>query len=419
MIMAVNNTDECRSCSIANVLSEVNEFIDTLDHRDEVRGEDVDDPAESLLSSKIDNLPADDNINARGDDENTIHDSEELFSSLSSRYQLMNLEPRIDNDENQITTTTASQSKVNDLLGYEYEIDSVCRKSAHGKMNVIDYNGMEKKSETENMRLNRLDHNSCGTCIDIGNETSIDHFSTEAEKSGGSRVENEFPPSQRLQHHQSQQNWQQPLQQQEHMPFSPQETQLSDVQLVKNANNIKWVHDKNNASPQRSSMTTTLSSSYSSSTSRMISPFSSQLIRTNHDLTNNITMPNDDRGRISFSLQYCRKVSLLLKVNPMTIQDQEDDDGYGPILFPASMGSEEGNSFHEDAVKIDWADDNTEHFKKRHREVILVKPKVFEVEENGNSNKEGGFGETSKDRVAGRVTVERARLVAENVSRLI
>ncbi len=461
------DNDDCTRSSIANVLNEVNEFIDALGGSEEKHTRDggeevvVGGPPESDVPhsiSMIDNhhqqhatttAANDDRHNSFGAcndhhsddgdaDDNAIHESEELFSSLSTRYQMMmNLEKtRIEimkssvdalnvralnggTDENQTVIDDAdddaNKSSMNSnekQLGYE-----ICSGVRQKK-----YNGVEGESEIEKniLRLNidRSDHNrnSCSKSIDnnIIADGSIGHSaggSSSGKYSVTSCVEN-VPPSHRPKH--------QPQQQQHKPLFSSQNsTPSSDFQLAKNTNNTKRVDKKGSStSPQRPSITTT-----PLSPSRLQSPFSSKsrqlLVRTNHDLVNDdVLLPiTTDKGRNSFSLKNCRKVSLLLKVNPVMTEDAEDQ-----ILFPALMDSEEGgNNNFNDAAETDWADNTNNNTAKsqimRHGEVILVNPKAFEVEGKGDNDKAGGgFGEKMSDQIAGRVTVETARLVAEVVS---
>jgi hypothetical protein len=425
--MAASDNDDCTSSSIANVLSEVNEFIDALD-REEFRVEDHDGDGDGppeyydgvpLSLSIFDNqhaLVATDNHhnhddkNDYGDGDNAIHDSEELFSSLSSRYQMMNLETPVEfqifngGDENHMRID-ANPLSDNEQMGSEI-ICGDLQTSSLGKTEVIDFIGVAGVGEI----MHRFDRKICSgsTSIDIVTDISIGHSAGgSAKNSVASCVEN-VPPTQRYQHPQ-------PHQQQKQ--FSSLKTQSSDVQLVMSKTNTKKFDKNNNTSPLPPSMATITSSS----SSRIYSPFSAksrQLVRKNDDSVNDARLPITDKERILFSLQNCRKVSLLLKVNPALAEDaddQVDDDGYGLVLFPALVGSEEG-MHGNDTAETDWADDKTKESQMRHGEVILVNPKTFEVGEDGDKNKEGGCGENSKERIAGRVTVETARLVAEVVS---
>ena len=94
-----------------------------------------------------------------------------------------------------------------------------------------------------------------------------------------------------------------------------------------------------------------------------------------------------------------KKLSLLLKVadhppNTQSNPDDIDDNGYGPILFPL-LNDEDGPS------TANFSGNNPNRPGIQPGEVILVNPNAFEN------------AETSATRIAGRVTVETARLVAD------
>ena len=196
--------------------------------------------------------------------------------------------------------------------------------------------------------------------------------------------------------------------------------------------------------------------------------------------------------QLSFGLQHCRKVSVILKVSPhprmlgkvsgggteekgskfMTPQprrrsmafvsntasrtsishrsrqssirkigghedegvvyeeeDRVDDDGYGPILFPLLLEkAEDGNAtdvvdelLGKSQVKVGQVQRSHSHLQ--HGEVALVNPNAFQPDEDDVSqvNRGGSSVKFIDDkhrqtkRIAGRVTVETARLVAEVV----
>jgi len=97
---------------------------------------------------------------------------------------------------------------------------------------------------------------------------------------------------------------------------------------------------------------------------------------------------NTTSETISFGLLNCRRVSLLLKVipHPQTISgnkeglvkdggDEVDEDGYGPILFPALMGSDGDDDATAGATAA------SKQSKLRQGEVILVNPHAFDAKE--------------------------------------
>jgi hypothetical protein len=440
--MAADNNDDCTSNSIAHVLSEVNDFIDALDREEvSVRGDDglpgsgdANPIPRSLMIENTHALTADhrhtcgNNDIVYGDDENAIHDSEELISSLSSRYQMLNLESSVEQPQ----LVSAPNSNVHIDNGgekYRMEIDanllrdkeqlgygigSVRRKSSGGKIDVIDFNGVAGRA-AEVKHRSVVNFGSDSPSTDILTDSSIGHSAGESTKNSVASCVENVPPSQRLLSHSTTTA---PVSHLELKPPQPegqmlQTTQLSDVQMVKNKSNSMRIEKNDNLSPPRPSAAT-----MSSSMTRIRSPFSlgsHHLIRTNDKHISSI-----DDETIPFSLRNCRKVSLLLKVNPFVPENAEedrvDDDGYGPILFPAHMGSEE-EAEDNGVVTTIWTNDNAKQSQMRHGEVILVNPKAFEVEGDEANFKKGGTSEMSKDRITGRVTVDTAKLVAEVVSR--
>jgi hypothetical protein len=433
--MAADNNDDCTSTSIAHVLSEVNDFIDALDREEvSVRGDDGDaNPIpRSLMIENTNVLIADhrhsygNNDIVYGDDENDIHDSKELISSLSSRYQkMMNLESSV---EQQLDTAPNSNVQIindgktirmeiypnlmREKEQLEYDIGSVRQKSSGGKIDVIDFNGVAGRA-AEVKHRSVLNIGSDSPITDILTDSSIGHSAGESTKNSVASCVENMPPSQRLHSHSTTTA---PVSHLEKQPQPEgqmlQTTQLSDAQMVKNKSNSMRIEKNDNLSPRRNSAAT-----MSSSMTRIRSPFSSKshhLIRTNDKRISHI-----DDEKLSFSLQNCRKVSLLLKVTFVSEnaeEDQVDDDGYGPILFPAHVGSAE-EAEDNGVITTIWTGDNAKQSQMRHGEVILVNPKAFEVGGDEANYKMGRTGETLKDRITGRVTVDTAKLVAEVVSR--
>ena len=120
----------------------------------------------------------------------------------------------------------------------------------------------------------------------------------------------------------------------------------------------------------------------------IFSPFSSKARRL---ASHRDEILNDDAKPL-FGFQNCRSVSVLLKIgthpnNTACDDDCPDEEGYGPILFPMKDGDR--------------------------REIVLVNPNAFEDGDVNNEKKSGW------KKIAGKVTVETARLVAEVVRSLL
>jgi hypothetical protein len=436
--MAADDNDDWTSTSIAHVLSEVNDFIDALDREEvSVRGDDglpgsgdanpiprslMIDNADALATATDHRHSYGDGIFYGDDENNAIHDSEELISSLSSRYEMLNLEPSSVEDSAPksnvqiINGGDRNRMKIDDYLMSDkeplgYDMGSVRRKSVGGKIDVIDFNGVAGwAAEVKHQSVLNIGGDSPST--DILTDSSIGHSAWESARNSVTSCVENVPPSQRLQSHSTiapVSHLEKQLQPEGQML---QTTQLSDAQMVKNKSISMRIEKNDNLSPPRPSVVT-----MSSSMTRIRSPFSSKshhLIRTNDKRISHI-----DDEKLSFSLQNCRKVSLLLKVNPFVSENAEEDrvdhDGYGPILFPAHVGSEE-EAEDDGVVRTFCTGDHAKQSQMRHGEVILVNPNAFEVERDEANFKKGGTSEMSKDRITGRVTVDTAKLVAEVVS---
>ena len=121
----------------------------------------------------------------------------------------------------------------------------------------------------------------------------------------------------------------------------------------------------------------------------IFSPFSSKARRLASNPDDVFDTPDD----VTFGFKHCRSVSVLLKIGVhlpcethSSQEDYPDQDGYGPILFPLKDGNEQ--------------------------DLVLVNPHAFEHDDSKTSS--GNTGD--RKRIAGKATVETARLVAEVVS---
>ncbi|KAL9190555.1 hypothetical protein ACHAXT_000261 [Thalassiosira profunda] len=120
---------------------------------------------------------------------------------------------------------------------------------------------------------------------------------------------------------------------------------------------------------------------------------------------------------LSLGLKDGRNVSLLLKVRPHPnatltgdagTSDQVDDDGYGPVLFPLMLEQEGGG----DGGQV--VDGKVATSVVQQGGVIVVNPNAFDAEAGEDEgSRSGTAANQSKKRIAGRVTVETARLVAQ------
>ncbi|KAL7553898.1 hypothetical protein ACHAWF_017243 [Thalassiosira exigua] len=137
--------------------------------------------------------------------------------------------------------------------------------------------------------------------------------------------------------------------------------------------------------------------------------------------------PQRSSRRGSLACAERRRASLLLKVAPHPEgddRDRADADGYGPLLFPVASGAGQEEDGSGDGEGTEEAQTES---RGEGGEVILVNPHAFDAdrEDDGDGGDDGddggGAGGTGRPgararagrRVAGRVTVETARLVAE------
>jgi hypothetical protein len=460
-VIAVTDAD---SRTIAEVLNEVNEFIDSLDDNKDW-GKDSLGPVG--VGNERTDVGEDDAVNA----------SEELFSSLGGRYG-MTSETQREIEDNAVNKrgyshrgnmavgddgdskdqcfssslgnrdqggpegTKASNNEVSDgakqtdsELSKELLIGSLSGYRNYGRDKDMDVFELTRASED---MFNKITH-SYNVSKRKSNETTdniLENSTAESANSGGgSSVENMPPSSQHLQIRSSHQLRSRKQQQQQ--PRSSQKKILGQDQVASSINSR--VHQISGISPEQSNAIakTIEGSSKTDDPARPVSPFSAkarQIMARCGSTINSVQGTESTSDRIKFDLQNCRRVSLLLNVSPhpqtMTEEEDEaeeddevDEDGYGPILFPAlGVGGDE----HAVAVADEVDTVSSTQSQLRRGEVILVNPHAFDTSGKEGDDSEGlrknndsiimSVADKSKERLSGRVTVETARLVAEVVS---
>ena len=488
--MTTNDDNDHRI--IADVLNEVNGFIDSLENDnagrqffsptqayDKSENDGVCEEADILTDNQTIPMPATNNLGGTGtciaDELNNIRsignnadalsESEELYSSLSRRY----LDEKNDVGDVDDALAVVNNNNFNDESDYNSDYINESTSKLH-----YDYSKKETSANEEEdiTRASEDLYNTINQSYKNTNTNSNRNINTNdnysisgsTAKSGGSSVENVRPPSSYHQTQSQQQQQHEPihhkkqLQNNNNMSSYPKKKQQQQQGLVQKSFN--WQQEvprsrfRQNQSSRKS--TTPLSPmpadndtdvqvKNTSSTpqpvatakvlpSRVLSPFSAKarqsVLLQGQSSTASAATTQSTEERISFSLQNCRKVSLLLKVDshPQHLTttlgngeekrggaveevDQVDEDGYGPILFPALMMDEEPQTAARgvDGEQLDKTINRSSPLMK-HGEVILVNPNAFDNAE------EEEVGSTAKKRIAGRVTVDTARLVAEVVS---
>jgi hypothetical protein len=447
------------SRTIADVLHEVNGFIDSLDDDKDWGGDSRGPVVAGHERADV----------GSGDD--AVNDSEELFSSLSGRYR-MNSETQREIEGDSVDGRGASddgdigvgddaikhendseehffssslrnrdervpeKAKVpNDEMSNDADqADKICsgyRK--YGGDTEKDIFELTRASEDLYKKINKSYKDNMGSSNETSDNTMENSTAGSANSGGGSSVEN-MPPSSRQLHFRSYHQLQSRKQQQQR---SSQKKILGRDQGVPSINSR--VHQNSCMSSKQSNalVKTNNGSSKTDDLPRAVSPFSAKArqVSARHGSTNDHDQCSESTSeRIKLSLQNNRRVSLLLKVcpHPQTMMgeddeteegDEVDEDGYGPILFPALVGGGDEDS----AAAADVVDTvSSKQSQLRRGEVILVNPHAFdtsgkegddsEVFRKNNDSIIMSIADKSKERLAGRVTVETARLVAEVVS---
>ena len=466
------------SRTIADVLNEVNGFIDSLDDGKDWGG-DSRGPAVAVHERP--------GVGGGGDD--AVNDSEELFSSLSDRYR-MNSETQREIEDDAVDGRDHSYrgnisgrddgniGVGNDAIKHENDSDehffssslrnrdervpekaklpndemsndagqaekilgknfSSSRSSSSGYRKYggdteKDIFELTRASEDLYNKINTSYKDNMGSSNGTSDNTLENSTAGSANSGGGSSVEN-MPPASR-QHFRSYHQLRSRKQQQQR---SSQKKILVRDQGVPSINSR--VHQDGGMSSEQSNALakTNNGSSKTDDHPRAVSPFSAKArqVMARRGSTNDHDQCSESTSeRIKLSLQNFRRVSLLLKVCPhpqtMTGEDVEaeegdevDEDGYGPILFPALEGGGDEDSTAA-ADEVDTV--SSKQSQLRRGEVILVNPHAFDTRGKEGDDSEGlrknndsiimSVADKSKERLAGRVTVETARLVAEVVS---
>ena len=459
--------------TVADVLNEVNGFIDSLDdgkdwggdsrgpavavhERPDVGGVNDSEELFSSLSgryrmnSETQREIEDDAVDGRGHsyngdisgrDDGDIgvgddaikheNDSEEQFfsSSLRNRDERMPEKAKLPNDE---MSNDAGQA--DKIFGKNFSSSrsssSGCRK--YGGDTEKDIFELTRASEDLYNKINTSYKDNMGSSNETSDNTLENSTAGSANSGGGSSVEN-MPRASR-QHFRSYHQLRSRKQQQQR---SSQKKILVRDQGVPSINS--GVHQDSGMSSQQSNALakTNNGSSKTDDHPRAVSPFSAkarQAMARRGSTNDHDQCSESTSERLKLSLQNFRRVSLLLKVSPhpqtMTGEDVEaeegdevDEDGYGPILFPALVGGGDEDSTAA-ADEVDTV--SSKQSQLRRGEVILVNPHAFdtsgkegddsEVFRKNNDSIIMSIADKSKERLAGRVTVETARLVAEVVS---
>jgi len=412
------------------------------------------------------------------EDGGMINQSEKLFTSLSSRYQQhqedqqQQVKPDSEfEDENHIgnvvigaSTTTeseeikdnndiikASEELYNKILQEEQQQQAINVQNDIGKDESVVGNDIvndntaatDKVAEVTkaseelynkiNSNINSSDSITAMESYSVGGEESID-ISVTATKNNNNNNNNSEKTSQF--------NWNKevPRSQRRSSSRGTAATYIATAALPPSmpSNQVQRKNTATTSTPTDEPSSKLQSSSNqrvaNPTTQKVLSPFSSKARRVIHTLET-IKAEAQSSNNERFGLQNCRRVSLLLKVTShyqqqekfATVSDEDglgrgeetDEDGYGPILYPALIDQDA-------AAAADGREGGNKEVKSssqlmKHGEVILVNPNAFDEEDNEGNNKEGSesLGAKAKKRIAGRVTVETAKLVAEVVSLLL
>jgi len=411
------------------------------------------------------------------EDGGMINQSEEFFTSLSSRYQQQQQEveqqqvrPDSLEDENHIgnvvigTSTTESEETTdnNDIIKASEELynkilhEEQQQQQQKQKINLqnktaaavlkqeIEHNIQEREDITENdevsevtkaseelynktnSNINSSDSITAMESYSVGGEESID-ISVTATKNNNNEKTSQF-------------NWNKevPRSQRRSSSRGTAVTSTAASAVLPSSVSSEQVQKKNTATTstptdervaEKSSGVNKVQPRVTKpTTQKVLSPFSSKARRVIHTLQTIKAEAQSSNYNERFGLQNCRRVSLLLKVSSHYQQenvaalsakdgrgDETDEDGYGPILYPALIDQEAAAADGREGEEVKSAQ------LMKHGEVILVNPNAFDAEDNEGNNKEGSesLGAKAKKRIAGRVTVETAKLVAEVVSLLL
>jgi hypothetical protein len=403
------------SRTIADVLNEVNEFIDTLDDGADWGRDLVNPVGVGYEGTDV----------GGGDDDDAVNDSEKLISSLGDRYRPTSEAQRVVEDD---AVSGPCFSDLRNMSGH-HESDVGVRVDAIKHENDINdqflpsslhnRDDANQTEETCGKKFNNISsscyQNSMATSNEISDNIMENSTAGSANSGGGSSVEN-MPPSSGQLH----------LRPYHQLRSRQQQLQLSPrVPLINSMvpRNIGLSLERSNALAK-----TNNGSSKTDDPPREVPPVSaneSQVMAQRRLTTNH------KRNRESTSERW---VSIVLKISPRPLTtggeeveveegDEADADGYGPILFPALVG---GGDDNPTAADDEMEAVSSKQIQLRSGEVILVNPHAFDTREKDGDASEGrrknndsiinSSADKSKERLAGRVTVETARLVAEVVS---
>lgn len=384
---------------IGDVLNEVNDFIDAMDgeggsaynfsthcRRDNVCASAVENDTAMMSGNAGDNSCVNDDGSA-----NALNESKELISSLSSRY-LMAATDGADKDAEKNAAAIERYGATKKQSESDLPPGMVGREEAGvdiTKESEDLYNNLNQSYNDKNDGVGLISGNyhQVRRQTDIHNNSQSKHGGNNhacansiSANSRGSSIEN-VPP----------------------IAFNKQR-QLKLLQPF----NTSPAYQKEDIQPRGISNHRTNSIPASTSRERLDNQRShiENTIAHNEILTQTAPSSLANANQTSSSLwQPHRRVSILLKVNShprvdggeSNCDDGMDEDGYGPLLFPISIGQEDDvNDATSEAGRCQSC-----------REVILVNPHAFDAKE----------GVTSQNQeTAGRITVETARLVAEVVS---
>ena len=469
------------SRTIADVLNEVNGFIDSLDDGKDWGG-DSGGPA----------VAGHERPDVGGGDD-AVNDSEELFSSLSGRYRMNSetqheieddavdgrghsyhgnitshddgdigvgddaIKHENDSEEQFFSSSPRKRDErvpekakvpndkvINDADQADKLLGKNFSSSSSSDSGYREYGGDAEKdifeltmaSEDLYNKINKSYKDNTGSSNETSDNTLENSTAGSANSGGGSSVEN-MPPSSRQLHFRSHHQLRSRKQQQQR---SSQKKILGRDQGIPSSNSR--VHQNSGMSSEQSNALakTNNNSSKTDDNPRAVSPFpaNAHQVMARRGSTNDPHQCSESTSeRIKLSLQKIRRVSLLLKVSPhpMTMMEEDDEaeegdevdeDGYGPLLFPALVcGADE-----DSVAAADEADTvSSKQSQLRRGEVILVNPHAFDTRGKEGDDSEGrrknndsiimSVADKSKERLAGRVTVETARLVAEVVSAML
>ena len=407
------------------------------------------------------------------DDGGMINQSEELFTSLSNRYQQQQqqdqqqqVKPDSFEDENHNfgnvvtgTSTTESEESIDVAKASEELYNKILQEEQQQQnqhQQVLDVKNDTLKDNTAatdevsevtkaseelynkiNSNINSSDSITAMESYSVGGEESID-ISVTATKNNNNEKTSQFnwnkevPRSQRR----SSSSYRQVSASSSSsaaaaLPPSVSSNQVqkkntattstpTDNQVAEKKSEVNKVHESSTNLQPSSNLQPTTSNP---TTQKVLSPFSSKarrVIRTLQAIKAEAAQSTSNSNE-RFGLQNCRRVSLLLKVGSHSQQEklaaavsgkeerETDEDGYGPILYPALIDQEAASNDREgEEVK-------SSSQLMKHGEVILVNPNAFDSEDNNEGINKGSESDKAKKRIAGRVTVETAKLVAEVV----